>query len=497
MNALLLIAVSGAACLLLAGLALVWVGLKGRMLNDHPTCRRCRFDLVGLAQPARCPECGAELTGHAAIRVGQRARRTGALAFGCALLLVLATAGAGVGWAQAKGYDWNKSKPVWLLVRDGEGFNDAKADAALKELLRRQNGKTLSSAQMADLRRAALRFQADTARPWRSYWGDLIEGQQIAGVLGDEDIVAYARHAVVPDLRVRARLRVGLPVPAVLLLRTRVGTNRLMACEATRVSVKIGDARIQTGTSGTTFSLQSAGASPVPFDFSVQSVRLSPDDFSELSHRPDASVQQKAGEIVVRSEWRIHVGIASWNPDQNKYVFEHAGTTWTDLQDRAVQVVPPESSTVELVRDPSIREGVRTAISVSITSEHARYVWPENKAPALIREDGVKVQDSASWFDVRSQLYARGAQIPLAFDIVLRKGNLEWWGGRVHSEYLGGSDFRNSDAVAQIPDLTETNVDVVLRPSQEAAERSTGITRIWGEEIVIKNVPVRPPQRGP
>jgi hypothetical protein len=44
----------------LAGLILLVLGVRGWRIDDHPVCRRCRFDLVGV-YPAigACPECGA------------------------------------------------------------------------------------------------------------------------------------------------------------------------------------------------------------------------------------------------------------------------------------------------------------------------------------------------------------------------------------------------------------------------------------------------------
>lgn len=41
------------------GLALFWRGWRGRRIDNHPWCRKCRLDLKGLRPgAARCPECG-------------------------------------------------------------------------------------------------------------------------------------------------------------------------------------------------------------------------------------------------------------------------------------------------------------------------------------------------------------------------------------------------------------------------------------------------------
>ena len=33
-------------------------------------------------------------------------------------------------------------------------------------------------------------------------------------------------------------------------------------------------------------------------------------------------------------------------------------------------------------------------------------------------------------------------------------------------------------------------VDIILRPSEAAARKVPGMTEIWGEEIIIKDVPI-------
>ena len=81
----------------LIGMCLLAVGLRGRRVNDHPVCRRCKFDLVGLYPDAgRCPECGAPLSGRA-VRRGVRMYRPLLAGTGGALcLLGVAIGGAGL-----------------------------------------------------------------------------------------------------------------------------------------------------------------------------------------------------------------------------------------------------------------------------------------------------------------------------------------------------------------------------------------------------------------
>src|SRR5437867_4481083 len=77
--------------LALLAAALLWLGVRGRAVDDHPHCRRCGYDLFGLAAGGAggvCPECGANLRQRGAVRVGVRRRRRGliALAIFCGVL---------------------------------------------------------------------------------------------------------------------------------------------------------------------------------------------------------------------------------------------------------------------------------------------------------------------------------------------------------------------------------------------------------------------------
>src|SRR5687768_14327483 len=101
----------------LVGAVLLWRGWRGVRGGDHPTCRRCNFDLFGRpADSTVCPECGADVTRKRAIVTGQRQRR-GGLAVTGAIALVLGLAASGLfGWQVGRTVEWQRYKPVaWLL----------------------------------------------------------------------------------------------------------------------------------------------------------------------------------------------------------------------------------------------------------------------------------------------------------------------------------------------------------------------------------------------
>ncbi len=67
----------------------VWRGLRGRLVDRLPRCRRCGYLLIGLPiRPSICAECGAGLLGSHKVRVGRRVRRRWLVVGGVAILLV-------------------------------------------------------------------------------------------------------------------------------------------------------------------------------------------------------------------------------------------------------------------------------------------------------------------------------------------------------------------------------------------------------------------------
>jgi len=71
------------------GAALVWRGLRGRLVDDDPRCRRCGYNLVATPRrPGRCPECGATIYGLGTIRLGARKRRESLIIIGAAIMLL-------------------------------------------------------------------------------------------------------------------------------------------------------------------------------------------------------------------------------------------------------------------------------------------------------------------------------------------------------------------------------------------------------------------------
>jgi hypothetical protein len=86
----LLLVMLGCACVLACITTACWMcitGVRGRMLDSHPYCKSCGFDLIGhCPRPDTCIECGATLRAVGAVRVGRRTYMPQRIVIGLMLL---------------------------------------------------------------------------------------------------------------------------------------------------------------------------------------------------------------------------------------------------------------------------------------------------------------------------------------------------------------------------------------------------------------------------
>jgi hypothetical protein len=197
------------AGIVLLGVLLLALGIRGRRVDERPACRGCGFDLGGLEQAGRCPECGRELGGVAGkkgIRLGRRRRSRTAMAAGVLLAILGAGAGGAILWGRASSFKWNTVKPAWVLLR--EVRPPSPDPGALKELAHRMAYDTLGPGAARDLVRRALEVQADDSVHWdsRFLWATIIETGRARGLVSEEEWGSYAQHAGAARVRLSASL---------------------------------------------------------------------------------------------------------------------------------------------------------------------------------------------------------------------------------------------------------------------------------------------------
>lgn len=123
--------------LLVVTLIVAYLIGRGRRVGDHPTCRRCDFDLFGNADAERCPECGADLGRPRARAIGERHVRHGWKRAAMALAFVFAFWAGAKMYATFTGLKVVEYKPASMLVDDLSALDQQRRAAAVRELRRR------------------------------------------------------------------------------------------------------------------------------------------------------------------------------------------------------------------------------------------------------------------------------------------------------------------------------------------------------------------------
>ena len=335
----------------LMGLALTVTGLRGRRVDDHPLCRRCRFDLTGRPADAvpTCPECGADVGGARAIVVGHRRRRPGAaLAVGAVLLAVALPAAGVLGWAAATHVNWLRYAPVAYLRREATSADPARRRPAWVELLARRADGGLTAADRDGVADAALAYQADPTQAWDPAVGDWVDDARAAGQLSDARWQRYAAAAwpTALSLRVRPRVRSGDPISYQLDQGpSRVGTRAGLYLELDEGQVTWDDRPDDSGRQGqsTSTGLLSAGGGS-----------------SGSSVQPGTY----AGHLTV-GHHVLRVRAAG-------RVLPHANSSTTPVATGTVDLsapfdlLPTDQPTVKLVHDPALADRVRAAVTVDV-----------------------------------------------------------------------------------------------------------------------------------
>jgi len=435
----------------IAGVVLLVRGLRGHRVGDHPVCARCGYDLFGLTpETTTCPECGADRMRPGAVRIGRRQRRRGSIIAGVILLLLALVPIGGLVSVLIGRVNWMQVKPVsWLRASARVGTGSA-SDRALQELVRRLNASELSREQVDTLVSDALTIQADLTRTWQPDWGNIIEDARARGAVSDEDWETYAKQAVAGAfaLEMRPKVRRCDPVPyRIRELAGRVGNGEAFWVSHDRGQLKLGDVTHTSGGSGgsllTPFGVGSFGSH----------ASLTPEEWARI---PDGPQEAQITLAFTVREYQS-------NPDRGPVITEQSVNLTSPWE-----VVGADEPTVTLTTAPEHREGVRDSL----------------KNIELTRR---KQADGTPYLEGMFRLSQ--PPVDLAFDVVLRSGSREWEQGTV--SIVAGGNTNYSTHGEDVPDADATMVDVIFVPSEEVARRSVDLTNIWGETVVIPDVPIQ------
>jgi len=446
--------------LFLVGAILLRLGLVGRRLDDHPICRTCRFDLVGVYEPSvdpdgvKCPECGIDLSLQH-VRRGNRRRRKGAIATGAMLMVLAVGIGGAFGWGAASGFNWNTIKPTWLLQREAARGTPPTASAALTELIDRLESEDLDEAVVSELISIGLARQEDLDQPWEPLWGDFIEIAYFMNSVDPDDWSRFLRQCLpvsAIDVSTRQRLRAGDEVPYQLTVsKPRLGNRTSIMLEigthAAGYSALGQEAVVEISPSRARLGLAGGGSGRVTWN---------------------VGMDLPVGTHEVWVEWLISPRIGSGAAGDGQRV------EWTERFTQSIEVVSRNAPLIEFVTDPELARQVRDSLSIQKMSIRS-------STPG---EEGPLTSSGAVQF--------KNPPIDMAFEVIWVVGDQEFVAGQV--SMTAGEKTHSYGIWGEVGGFDADVVDVILRPSARVAMQTTEVDRIWGGEVRFEDVPVEWPE---
>lgn len=509
-----------------AGVMLLWLGLHGRRVNDHPTCRQCRFDLEGVYPEAvTCPECGAGLKREGSTRMGVRKRLPALVAAGTLLVILPAAPLAAIGYAALTGTDINGLLPVGVLLWEAKHATPASSEKIANEFIRRAQGKKLSPAQYTRVIAQAIAMQKDPSAPWGEAWGSFIEGAKLDGTLSSVGWDTYEKQSALFKVSNRPRTAAGATLP---------------------ISIKLDQARVSPS-DAVVHTLSLVGAT---VDGKKVDARVARSDRAGIFH-------MVGGGLTILNGGTLAGGLGDESPDVLGTVMAAgsrvplgvfgSGSNLAPAEVRLPADLAPGKHTVQIELTQETSSGGRlgfgmptiagdTATPLVLTTEvevapvdqliSAVEPTPEvtGKLARALRPQAIMLsRDEASPGgapSVTAQVTIPVANLPapIACDVMLRRGNHEWKIGELNSgapaskaasrmvqssfsytvtingvtrtsRTSSGDDERTVEG--SVPGFDGDAADVVLRPRAEAALSSTDQTKFYDGEIVIPDVPVQ------
>jgi hypothetical protein len=159
----------------IAGAIALRIGLRGRIIDDHPQCAACGFDLTGrLADTRNCGECGAFLGGFGSTVIGHRVYRNKWVGTGAGFLVMSIGCAALMFFDSANPFNINQHLPTRVLLLMAE-YLPGSGGGALAEIMSRGQLGTLSNSDSFAAVETALGVQGRTSTTWDyDYWDGTI-----------------------------------------------------------------------------------------------------------------------------------------------------------------------------------------------------------------------------------------------------------------------------------------------------------------------------------
>lgn len=473
---LLLLIIFALLLFLLPGVVMLRRGLMGKRIDDHPVCKACKFDLVGSPEAESCPECGADLTKPKAVRIGNRQRQTGGIVAGLILLTLALTPGISFVAINAPLLNIQKLQPTGLLIWQVKtGINTS---AAINELNIRHQSLTLTPQQVQSAGDAILVFQGDLTRTWDSDAGDFIEKVYLAGALPQAKLEQYLKTAIQDphQLVVRQQVRKGDSIPYRLVDQPmRIGTGAIQQgstinyghiwwLEEKQIGFTLGKVVVQRGGgSGGGLSTNASG-------WSGSSLSLLPHEWDKMQLGEQPIQLHRSLEVYDHQTYQ-----------QSKYspVSSQALLTVNHTYQATFEIVDASISVVRPIADPALQMVLESAITITGLTYRSR----PNSYDVLDINLKIETLPVSVAFDIFYIHWETGKEIKMT-TLAAEKG---------YKTHLSTSYHPGRSDPFEIPDEL-TTLDLVLRPSADAALAHPFVTDywdgvIWFDDVVFERVP--------
>ncbi len=357
-------------------------------------------------------------------------------------------------------------------MADARSALPATRDPAVSELARRLRAGALDSAQTARLADAALAAQADRATPWPAAWFAATDDLLAAGALDPPRLKRYLSQAVVYTLQSKpiVRRRRRMPISYGVSWDRLTPSTRLTATQKS-LDLRLGGLVVERDFFPARNDTINGCIVPSAA-FSLGGSRNIDFFGNELEAMENGPTQLAfAPHVVVALAAPVAAG---------PFVI-----------DRAV-AVPVELSSVsatadDFAIDPAARAAMRAAVSA------ARVEVERGRATVAVRIDPLPVALAA---EVRVE--HAGRSVWAGFIRVEANQPAAWHAATSDSvqHYLTQGDNRQSleDFLAALPGgPAGAVVDVLLRPSQDAADNELQRQTYWGEDLAVRGVTLNAP----
>jgi len=443
------------------------IGLRRESAWSTPVCRKCRRDLSPMdpTHLADCPACGADLTASEALLFpGPKSRRWGLIVWG-ALLLAMPILGIGTVILASIFMGPSTTGPGGLRSLSTQQLVQQRLPKQIdepwvwRELDVRLKAGSLSQ-QDVDAAIQKLTSHMTTTRPqgWDSplHWqDDFIKSAGQADLISEPVLFALCDAFFGPKAVIQppARLRAG-----------KAG-----------FSIEIEHGSWWGGPSGLGLQLVWQ-VNRVLLDDKPLDVRVNHKGGGNWSGYHDGSLD--AGDhrltVEVESAYIDEGKLIGLNPDNlSKGLWPKARKRWTQTVSAPFKVFSPDEPLVSLVTDPGRHPGGNGGIAISRL--------------AIQRDaDGGKLI-------VLKTGFIDGIPISLSYDVsvafdeqTVKMGKMWAVQDGNHRTSSGGQMQKHVDSL----DSAIRSADIILTPNPRHIEHRPEISEIWGQKIILPNVPI-------